>query len=989
MGEGDYRWTNKVRDVPVVTRTVRTDQFGQALVSFVPEKGGMYRIVAKGLDERENEVRSSAFLWVSDREWVNWGQQNHDRIELVADKKSYRPGETAHILVPSPYQGKVKALLTLERGHILEHRLLELASNSEQLSLPILPEYAPNVYVSVVIVKGVDETNPVATFKVGYVMLSVSTEQKELQITITPDRSGSYKPRDKVTYAIEVKDHRGRGVEAELSLNLVDLAVESLTGADPRDIVQWFYRERGLSVATAASLAVLVDRSYQEKAALGKGGGGAEEGMVRQQFADTAFWAPVVRTDPSGRASVTVELPDNLTTWRMRAQAITAQTEVGKGQVDVMTNLDLMVRPVIPRFMVIGDRPLLGAVVHNNTAQDLEMTVSLEAEGVTVNHSRQSLRVPAHGREKVSWPAVVGSAAQATLRFRASGGPYSDAVELHLPVYHPSTPETVGTSGQVEDQVIELIRLPEEVDPSLGELKVVLEPSLAAGMREGLVFLRSYPYDCIEQTVSRFLPNVATYQALKKLGLRDAELEAELPQQVAVALQRIYALQNQDGGWGWWPNEESNPILSAYVIFGLVEAQRAQFSVDQGVLRQGIGYLKGWLDQEESDYDARAFVLYTLAEAGQGDLGRSVNLFEKRATMSLYARAYLAMTLHLLAPDEPSRPTALINELVNAVTLSATGAHWEEKRPSGWAMNTDTRSTAIILRALVRLRPNDSLIPSVVRWLMVARSSGRWETTQENVWAILGLTDYMTATGELTADYSYALWINGIGRASGAVSPATVSQPILTQLPISALRSEGDNDLILERTVASGQRGTGKLYYSAFLRYFIPAEQVRALNRGIFIDRQYYAASDPKKPISQATVNDELLVKLTLIAPNDLYYLVLEDPLPAGCEAIDTSLKTTSAAGRGPELEQKGPEEKPDVEWRWKGSWYWASHTELRDEKVVLFASFLPKGTYEYTYSLRCTTPGQFKVMPATAYEMYFADVFGRSAGTMFTVADR
>ena len=989
LGESGYYWTNKVRDTPVATKTVQTDELGQALVSFKPEKGGTYRIVARGLDERENEVRSATFLWISDREWVNWGQQNHDRIELVADKKSYRPGETAQILIPSPYQGKVKALLTLERGHILEHRLLDLESNSEQLYLPILPEYAPNVYVSVVIVKGVDETNPVATFKVGYVMLSVSTERKELQITITPDRIGFYKPRDKVTYAIEVKDYQGRGVEAELSLHLVDLAVESLTGADPRDIVQWFYRERGLGVSTASTLAVSVDRRDQEKAAMGKGGGGAEEGIVRQQFADTAFWAPVVRTDALGRASVTVELPDNLTTWRMRAQAITAQTEVGKAKADVIANLDLMVRPVVPRFMVIGDRPVLGAVVHNNTPQELEVVVSLEAEGVTVSNGRQSVRVPAGGRETVSWPAVVGAAERAKLRFRASGGQYSDAVELRLPIYHPSTPETVGTSGQVEEQVIELVRLPEVIDLSLGELKVILEPSLAAGMQEGLEFLRTYPYDCIEQTVSRFLPNVVTYRALKKLGIRNMELETELPRQVAVALQRIYALQNKDGGWGWWPNEESNPVLSAYVIFGLVEAQRARFSVDQGALGQGIAYLRGWLDQEESqaEYDARAIVLYTLAEAGQGDLGRAVNLFERRASMSLYARAYLAMALHILAPDESSRPSALVNELANAAILSASGAHWEEKRPDGWAMNTDIRTTAIILRALVRLRPESSLLANVVRWLMVARSSGRWETTQENVWSILALTDYMVASGELAADYTYGLWLNGVKQISGAVSSANVNKPVLMQWPVSALRLEGDNDLILERTTTGGQKGTGKLYYSAFLRYFVPAEQVRPLSRGIFVERQYYLANDPKKPISQATVNDVLTVKLTLIAPNDLYYLVLEDPLPAGCEAVDTSLKTTSAAARGPELEQKGEEETSAEELPWAGYRYWVSHTELRDERVALFASFLPKGTYEYTYSLRCTTPGQFKVMPATAYEMYFADVFGRSAGTVFTIA--
>jgi len=219
-----------------------------------------------------------------------------------------------------------------------------------------------------------------------------------------------------------------------------------------------------------------------------------------------------------------------------------------------------------------------------------------------------------------------------------------------------------------------------------------------------------------------------------------------------------------------------------------------------------------------------------------------------------------------------------------------------------------------------------------------------------------------------------------VNRASATVNSENVDESTQVVVPMADLRLEGDNDLTITRSATDGQTGEGTLYYSAFLTYYLPAEQIEALNRGIIVDRQYVLVDDGDTTVSEAQVNDVIEVRLTLIAPNDLNFLVLEDPLPAGCEAIDTSLLTTSSALSSPELTRAGSSQPY---WGW---WSWATHTELRDEKVALFADSLPRGTYEYVYQVRCTTPGVFKVMPALAYEMYSADVFGRSAGAEFTI---
>lgn len=982
--DGRFYWTSEVEDIPVLTTTVTTDEEGKAVASFTPDKGGTYKVLAVGEDERGNEVRSSTYLWVSSREFISWRRENNDRIELIADKETYTPGETAEILIPSPYQGKVKALLTVERGHIIEHKVMTLKSNSELIELPIRSEYAPNVYVSAVIVKGQDETNPLPSFKIGYTALSISTVEKELKVAITPDKEEHYGPRETVTYAIRTTDHWGKGVPAELSLNLVDLSVLALAEPLGPTLLEHFYGQRGIGVRTAAGLAISVDRLIQRLAAEAKGGGGGPAaGMVRRRFPETAYWNPGVRTDESGHAQVSVELPDTLTTWRLSAKAVTVDTKVGEADVDIVSTKDLLVRPTAPRFFVVGDEAELTAVVHNNTDELIEaVEVALSAEGLTVEGGAQRVEVPARGKMKASWKVAVENVDEAKLLFLAEGGDFSDAVEITLPIYHYSTPEVVATSGQLKEagERLEAVYLPEELSPGRGELTVYLEHSLAAGMTSGLDYLEHYPYACIEQTVSRFLPNVFTYRALKKLGIEREELATKLPQQVGVALQRIYAEQHYDGGWGWWLADESDAYLTAYVLLGLNEAKRAGFAVNEEVLERAVEFLKGSfvkLRDVEHPYQAntQAFVLYILAECGEGDLGRTVALYERRDILESYSKAYLGMALALLTPEEGTRLDAIVNDLVSSASLSTTGAHWEEEERDYWTMNTDARSTAIVLEALTRLDPQSEILPQVVRWLMVARREGHWETTQETAWALIALTDYLVATRELEADYSYRVSLNDEELAEGAAMSENLDEQRKLLVEIDELLRGEANRLLIERLEPTGE---GRLYYSAHLRYFLPAEEVRAESRGIVVARQYSPMEEPDRFIKKASVGNTIRVKLTIVAPQDLHYLVVEDPLPAGCEAIDMSLKTASVVGERPELVRLGEEEG------W--GWWCFSHTELRDEKAVLFATHLPKGTYEYTYLIRASIPGRFSVKPARAYLMYFPDVWGRSDGAEFTV---
>ena len=753
---------------------------------------------------------------------------------------------------------------------------------------------------------------------------------------------------------------------------------------------------------TAVGLTLGVDRLNVSAAqAKGGGGGGGPGGFdqVRSNFLDTAFWNPNVVTDANGQAAVSVKLPDNLTTWRLDARGITADTLVGQGTVDIVATKDLLIQPSTPSFFVVGDQAQLSAEVNNNTANDIQATVTLTGTGVTLNSPvSQVVTVKAHDRATASWNVTAEDALAANLSFSVAGGGLQDSSkptlgtppDQLLPIYKYSVPGTTATAGTLDaaDTRLESISLPRRFDVTQGSLDVQLDPSLAAGLTGALDYLKTDPYAGTEDIVSSFLPNVFTDRAYKHLGLSDPNLEANLASQVNTSLQRLYALQHVDGGWGWWNTDDSDAFISAYVLFGLVEAQKSGFTVNAAVISNTVGFLQNQLVQPASVTDdwklnRQAFILYTLADAGHANTSATVQLFDARDRLDTYARAYLALTLHMIDPGDTTRVQTILSDINNAAIVSATGAHWEESYQDWWNMNTDTRSTAIVLEALVTLDPGNSLIPNVVRWLMVARQAQAWSTTQETTWSLIGLTDWMVTSNELKGQYDFSVALNGKALTSGTVTADNVRTSVSLHTAVADLFKDQANRLEITRGA-----GTGRLYYTAQLNVYQPVEDVRAVNRGITVARQYRlktndcgGAGQPDcAVVTGAKVGQDIQVQVSLIAPNDLYYVVLEDPLPAGAQAVDTNLLTTSAVGQPPTLNSADP-----VYYGW--GWWWFSHTELRADKVVLFANVLPKGTYEYTYTLHASLPGAYKVMPTQARESYFPDVQGTGDGALFTIS--
>ena len=1005
-GRTVWRWD--VEEIEVDSGTVATGDDGRALVTFTPPNGGVYKIYGVTQDSRNNTVNSSAFMWVSGQDYVSWRQQNSNRIDLITDADDYAIGDTAEILIASPFQGSTVALVTVERGSIFHTEVIEMESNSYVYRLPIEEAYAPNIFVSVVLVKGVDETNPYTQFRVGMSQLNVETRRLEMNVEVTPEipEGVTPGPGDTLTISVSTTDWQGNPVSAEVGIGVTDLAVLTLAPSNAPPLMSYFYGQQGVSVRTSASLTLSVDQVTQTiiDTVKGGGGGGPESGIfdIRQEFVDTPLWGPSVVTDESGTAQVEITLPDNLTTWRIDARAVTTGIDspmlVGQTTTDFLSTKPLLIRPITPRFMIVGDQATFGAIVNNNTDIEQVVDVLMEGTGFIVLENApltQTVTVPAGGRVRVNWRVNVLDVPTVDVFFAvqnadssltdASKPPLGQGDEQLLPVYKYAAPETVGTAGTLEGpdaiSFTEVVALPERIDVSRGSLNIRLDRSLAGPTLDGLDYLENYPHQCIEQTISRFLPNVMTMRALTALNQSNPALEENLRTQVNFGLQRIYAQQKIDGGWGWFPNDESNPITTAYALIGLVEAQNSGFTIDTDVIRRALGYLNDYLletDRSVSTGESwmlnrRAFILYALTRSGQGNASRLAALYNVRSRLNLDAQAYMTMSMKIMNSTDPRLDT-LMNDFVTAATLSATGTHWED-RPDFRNWTTNTRSTALILMAMVQHDPGNDLLPGAVRWLMVARQADAWETTQETAWAVMALTEWMVASGELDADYDFAVRLNGDIVAEDSANSGNVKESEALVVEVAELLVDEANQLVLIK-----DEGPGNLYYTAHITSYIEVPAIEPVSRGIIISRQYHlAGDDDRTPVTSAAVGDEMVVTLTIIAPRNLHYVVIEDPIPAGSESIDPNLVTTSVTGQRPTLERSDPLSRG-----W--GWWWFSRTEFRDEKVVMYATYLPRGTYTYTYTLRMGLEGEYNVIPPTGQEFYFPEVYGRGAGMLFTI---
>jgi uncharacterized protein YfaS (alpha-2-macroglobulin family) len=704
---------------------------------------------------------------------------------------------------------------------------------------------------------------------------------------------------------------------------------------------------------------------------------------IRKNFKDTAFWQPNVLTGADGKATVKVELPDNLTTWRATARGVTADTKVGATKYKVVARKDVIMRLETPRFVTQGDTVTLSGIVHNYLNADKSTQISLEVNGAQLQNSgKQTVTIGKQGEHRIDWQVSAPNVGEIKLLAKALTDTESDAVELPLTVVPRGLHQVKNESAAFSDETAEKtfsLNLPPNADARARSLKIEVAPSVAGALFGALDYLTTYPYGCTEQTMSSFLPNVIVSQALKDVKSSSIKDSNDLPRKVQKGMDRLYAYQHSDGGWGWWKDDQSDPFMTAYVVSGLTLAKHNSYPADDSRIASGREKLKQMLDSgtteagTQIDLETRAFMVYALAESGDSDSRYVEKVFSERGNLQPYGRALLALTLKQRKDDKRARD--VVSEIERTASADDFSAHWESHRKAmlDFAETNDTEATALSLKALARIKPDSTLLPRVARWLVSnRRNSYYWNSTKDTAFAIFGLIDYLKVSHELSPDYDVEVYLNGENVLTQHVSSAAASQTLSINRKTTDVA--GSNEIRLVK------RGKGMLYFSSSLDYYTGEEDVAARGSAdLNLTREYlrlkvvedgYKLKWKTEPLSGEIHSGDLLVVRLKLNGAKARHLMIEDPIPAGAEQVESvgNLNLDYSSGH---------------DW---SDWY--SSREFRDNRTVFFMDYFD-GNAMLQYALRVQVPGQFRVAPARAELMYSPTTQSNTASGRLTFLER
>ncbi len=985
--------------------------------TFTPEKGGIYVVSLSARDPQGRQAATSFSRWASGSDWVPWNDENQFKMDVIADRPRYSVGDTATVLFASPFTG-TEAWITVEREGLIEQRRLRLTSGSTTLKFPVTEAYAPNAYVSIVVARGRsappgpldDPGRP--TIRVGYTELRVTPEVKRLEVTVEPARP-EFRPGDSASVRIRVRDAQGGGHRSEVTLWAVDEGVLALTGYQTPDPLDLIYRSRGLGLRLASnmvSVAPQVPEGEKGRRAPGGGGGAGDADILRSRFQTTAFFLGSVVTDSAGTAVARARLPDNLTTFRVMAVAVTAGDRYGHGQSSMLVTRPLVARPALPRFLRAGDRFSAGVVVNQRAGGTPRVTVTAAVSDVTLmGPATRSAQLEAGRGRELRFDFLARPADTAAVTFRVTGAGDADAVLARLPLKEAFRPRFHTIAGVLADTATAEFLLPADIDPARSELQLSLGSSPLGIIRGAFQSLRVYPYYCTEQVASSALPLIALFRAgmaLKDSGLAPPSAKRDIELAVATLSRR----QRPDGGIGFWAASDwTTPWLSAYAGLALLEARAAGIRVSDSVLGRLGTYLRETLADRGAVYspvahwyEDRAITLAEqvaavdlLRRLGSPDVATENELLRQAAQLDWEDRVRLADVLARRRDPGPARE--LLRASLAPVRIEGRVAVIPDSLYRRFYFQSSVRPTAQLLTALLAIDSSHALIGPLVEQLVQGTRITplfQWNT-QDYGSAVHALAVFQRRQARAAAR---GVAVRAGGRTlfqAGSVGPVGEATAPLTRL----LTDAPGGRQTLRVSLAAARTGL-PVYYYLTVREIPRTPPVRPDETGIAVERWYESYSDGK-PVTEVMEGGLVRVRLRITVPATRHFVVLDDALPAGLEAIDLSLRTAAPPGIGlVEPEAGGPDEATDGEaggpgYRWSyGSWdsgWWSpfDHKELRDDRVVYSATVLWPGSYTATYVARATTPGVFLRPPAHAEEMYNPGVHGRSDGGIFTVTAR
>jgi uncharacterized protein YfaS (alpha-2-macroglobulin family) len=985
-------------------------------IAFTPDKAGQWEIRLRSLDSQGRAAVTRFGFYVTGAGWVRWGNGDADSITVTPDRAAYVPGDTAKLLVRSPLpQGKY--LLTLEREGIISEKILELDGSARTIDIPIEESFTPVVYAvlsSFTVRRGPPENTyylpdmdkPKGIF--GVAALRVDNANRHYAVEIEPAK-GVYGPGEEAEVRIRVTLNGKPAPDTEVSFMAVDRGVADLINYHVPDPLAFFYDPRHfpLGVRGADSRSLLIDPVTYSLSDLQGGGSGDDSKLEeRKDFRPTAVFEPYLVTGRDGTVTVKFTLPDSLTAYRCTAVAV-GLTEFGIAEEDLRVSAPLTAAAALPRKLRWRDTGTVSLILSNLEKETVEASVSLAVDTVIEKGSAgpagtnsnsidggadlwdavlevdgesvKTARIPPGASVEVPFRVAAVGTGQARLVFTLRSPKVNERIIKILNADRPVLYETAAASGSLSGDagfIEEGIVLPSLVPPGTGSLSVGVSASRLALLREAAGYLLDYPYGCLEQRTAALLPLVVFGGRLDELGL---ESRVTNPRQVIEEELVLIAKNKLPGGsYPYWPGGQDGDVMVTLRVAHIAALARIKgYKVPSGLdtsaaltfitaseearsLLSLDPFLQGyslWVRAMYGEQVGSEITSFT----GQGDkIGVSGFAFAGLAAMELGRKAAA-----LAAGDR-------IKNFIRPGTRAADITDTYERQGNFWGYDTDKYALALMLYHA--LNSGGGMTDLLASSLIERQRRGIWSNTSSSFWAVLAFGRIADAEASgLKSDLKPGISVSvSLGPASlltGAPGPLSRTFPFAAP-PLESLERGALLPLRIE------QNGGGQLFYTASLRYGVPAELASPRDEGISVFAETLdSGGNPVRDgrlVSGKTYTRRVIVS----GSRDRTFLVLRVPVPSGAEIIDAALVTSPAVPPGEgRTEDSGRRFRnaPPVRF-------------IMDDEARFHWDYFPAGRQEVHFRFRAVMPGVYPTPPAQAECMYEEEVFGRSAGELIRI---
>jgi len=943
---GYNKWNDSVATfVRQGTLEGTTDVNGKAHFEVPTTEAAEVQVQALLHDQGGREINAETSIWV-------WGTESHGEedstLELITDKKEYKPGETAHVLIRSDAVG-ASVLVCLEGQGLISHQTVNITQQAQKVDVVLPAEAFPNATISVSRISK-------KQFRGAEKPIRLRDESKRLKVSVKANQE-TFKPGQDATYTVETKAADGTPISAEVALGIVDESVYAIR-KDSQDPYKTFYPKRYSQVETLYSFPEL----YLD-------GGDKTVSMpeIRRDFRDTAYWNPTVRTDGSGHATVTVHLPDNLTSWRATVTAVSSDTACGKAISNVQVRKDLMVRLSMPLYMVRGDEVRISALITNNMGSEKPVNLELRAPGLdVVGETKQTVNASPTKGTQVSWIAHPKTTGTFTVTGIVTTSGASDGMELPIQIV-PRGVETVDSQAAMIDDVTKTFEVKRTADT--GQLSIRVEPSISALLGGTVESLVDYPYGCVEQTMSRFAPALAVKSLLGTAI--DPTLSEKIDKVAKKSMRRLETMQHGDGGFGWWEHDDSDLGMTGLVLEGLFRAKSLGYPVPEDMVHRA----RQWSEKQfptikpmPNKYaewrwlsDDRLQFLLGYSRWGWSEAARPV-LKDIESYSNATGKEHLtpgelgmlALIQQLSGASEHAHGTVI--QMTRLAVENHSVATWPDADIWG------SGGTARCLQALNELTPGDPLVEQTVNYLWQSRKADGWMSTRDTAQVIYGLIPWLQNRMTTQSVSTYTVLVNGKPVAQGTDSK-------VIKLKMSELNM-GANKVEIQKS------GDLKAFLGvSLLTKQIPEpKELDAENHGITVTAGLHELEAARLPDGTSrlltSTSDQttfksgqpVRYKVNLDSKEDREFVMVRIPRPSNLFVVDAT----------------------GADW-WNYSW---SGQQIFDDHVALFIRHLSKGTTTLEVNFRAEAPGQSVALPVSAYCMYLPEIRGRSSAMKLEVKE-